>query len=211
MKAIAIFPIPNCVTFPGMIFPLHVFEPRYRKMIKQCIEENREVAICHTKKEIHSAKPAQSREETLASNQATYQPQDVFSAGPCTLIETSQDGRLQVDVELTQRYRKINVQQTLPYNIFECEPLMDQALDSTNYEKSKILQDKILHRLSALASAHNPKMAKLLLSPEWLEKPLIEFSFEIFSIIQINAPFSQALLEETSTLTRLEQTLTLLQ
>ena len=27
---VALFPIPNVVAFPGVVLPLHVFEPRYR-------------------------------------------------------------------------------------------------------------------------------------------------------------------------------------
>ena len=47
MAEICIFPIPGCVTFPGTVFPLHVFEPRYREMIQRCLDENKLVAICH--------------------------------------------------------------------------------------------------------------------------------------------------------------------
>ena len=35
MTDIALFPIPNCVAFPGTVFPLHVFEPRYRSLFPQ--------------------------------------------------------------------------------------------------------------------------------------------------------------------------------
>ena len=43
---IAIFPIPNCVTFPGQIVSLHVFEPRYREMVEDCVKESRMLAVC---------------------------------------------------------------------------------------------------------------------------------------------------------------------
>lgn len=33
-----LFPL-NVVLFPGMMLPLHIFEPRYREMINRCIEE----------------------------------------------------------------------------------------------------------------------------------------------------------------------------
>ncbi len=33
-----IFPLPRLVFFPNTVLPLHVFEPRYRKMLADCIE-----------------------------------------------------------------------------------------------------------------------------------------------------------------------------
>ena len=36
--SLPLFPL-NTVLFPGQVLPLHVFEPRYRKMIATCIEQ----------------------------------------------------------------------------------------------------------------------------------------------------------------------------
>jgi Lon protease-like protein len=32
--AVALFPLPNAVLFPGVPLPLHIFEPRYREMVR---------------------------------------------------------------------------------------------------------------------------------------------------------------------------------
>ena len=37
LSSLAIFPLPNCVLLPGGLLPLHVFEPRYREMTKDCL------------------------------------------------------------------------------------------------------------------------------------------------------------------------------
>jgi Lon protease-like protein len=43
-ERIALFPL-NVVLFPGAPLPLHIFEPRYRKMVKDCLEEKAEFGM----------------------------------------------------------------------------------------------------------------------------------------------------------------------
>ncbi len=45
----ALFPLPNAVFFPHVIFPLHIFEPRYRKMTADALAGNRLIAMAHLK------------------------------------------------------------------------------------------------------------------------------------------------------------------
>ena len=33
-RLIPLFPLPNVVLFPQVLLPLHIFEPRYREMVK---------------------------------------------------------------------------------------------------------------------------------------------------------------------------------
>lgn len=45
LGSIPLFPLPNVVLFPGAALPLHVFEPRYRVMLKDCLATHRALAI----------------------------------------------------------------------------------------------------------------------------------------------------------------------
>ena len=99
---VALFPIPSMVAFPGTVVPLHVFEPRYRQMVNDAVEQGRMIAVCHTKKEIRPAKEGQSMQDALTNNQATYQPCDVFSAGLCQVIDTTSDGRVYINISMRQ-------------------------------------------------------------------------------------------------------------
>lgn len=40
-----IFPLPHVVFFPGMVMPLHVFEPRYRALARHCLDTHRSMAV----------------------------------------------------------------------------------------------------------------------------------------------------------------------
>jgi Lon protease-like protein len=45
LEALAIFPLPDAVLLPGGLLPLHVFEPRYRAMTRDCLAGSRVMAI----------------------------------------------------------------------------------------------------------------------------------------------------------------------
>jgi Lon protease-like protein len=39
LRALPVFPLPNLVLFPGTTLALHIFEPRYRDMIADCLSQ----------------------------------------------------------------------------------------------------------------------------------------------------------------------------
>ena len=41
LERLAVFPLPRVVLFPGATLPLHLFEPRYRAMMEDCVREGR--------------------------------------------------------------------------------------------------------------------------------------------------------------------------
>jgi ATP-dependent Lon protease len=45
LSAIPLFPLPHVVLFPEAVLPLHVFEPRYRKMLADCLASHRALAV----------------------------------------------------------------------------------------------------------------------------------------------------------------------
>ncbi|MBV0934288.1 LON peptidase substrate-binding domain-containing protein [Marinobacterium weihaiense] len=213
MIDICMFPIPGCVTFPGTVFPLHVFEPRYRDMVHHCLETDTPVAICHTVKELSPGKHTDDLSEALSSNQATYRPQDVFSAGRCQLLETAPDGRLLLNVHIEQRYRRDHEVQLLPYQIHTCTPFPDRAPTRDEQTEMAVLRDKILHRLQALSYAE-PDIRRAInhitTAPEWQAKSDADFSMALFGVVRFEPELMQELLEMDSAHQRLTQALALL-
>jgi len=45
LDELAIFPLPNAVLLPGGLMPLHVFEPRYRELVRDALAGDRLLAI----------------------------------------------------------------------------------------------------------------------------------------------------------------------
>ena len=200
---IALFPIPGMVAFPGTIVPLHVFEPRYRQMVTDAVEQNRMIAVCHTKKEIRPAKDGQSMQDALKNNQATYQPVEVFSAGICEIIDTTADGRVYIHLSMSKRLQLVHEVQTLPYRIVACSELEDVsqlASDDELMEYQKSITDSIVRMIGK----HNPAKLSEFNSDEWLELPPIEFSFKVFQLVRFDADTMQSILEVTSNLERLK-------
>ncbi len=143
MIEIALFPIPNSVNFPGVPIPLHVFEPRYRKMVRYCIDNDVMMGVCHTEKMIHANTREQSREEALSSNQSTYKPCQIFSAGKVELLDELEDGRMAIAVDCEVRLKLKQERQTLPFSIWQCElyedePVEGEALVRLNQTHEKI-------------------------------------------------------------------------
>ena len=146
----------------------------------------------------------------LASNQATYQPYDVFSAGRCELLQTLDDGRLYLNVHIEQRFKLGKPVQMLPYQVYDCFPFLDHKATPEEEVDNLLLKEKILHRLEALAHADpqsREALADVMASDEWQKMGGTEFSFRLFSLIQFAPELLQQVLEMDSAHQRLSKTL----
>ena len=51
MAKLPLFPLPETVVFPGMTLPLYIFEERYKRMVKDCVESNQQRLVIVLAKE----------------------------------------------------------------------------------------------------------------------------------------------------------------
>ncbi len=197
-REVALFPIPNLVAFPGTIVPLHVFEPRYRQLVKDCLDHDRLLGVCHTQKTIRDAPKNQSAAEMLNSNQATYQPQEVFSAGPCKLIETTPDGRMLAEIHIQERFVIKEERQTLPYRIVTGEILTDETEREPGAD---VLMQNIKSALVPMIAEQHPEIALQLKNSAPVAS---DFSFQVFQFLRLEPDVMQSILENRSPRGRLE-------
>ena len=197
---ISLFPIPGSVSLPFTVVPLHVFEPRYRKMINDSIEQKRRIGVAHTKREISSGHSGLSDEERLNRNQESYEAYPVFSAGFAEILETLPDGRMIIQIEMDSRYEMIEEIQQVPYKIVRCRPYPD---DEAMEEPVERLREELDRTLLRLPVPNVEKLRTYLESDEWKSQSAAQYSFSIYSLVIFDAEVLQKVLELRSTFERI--------
>lgn len=86
-----LFPLNHVVLFPGMVLPLHIFEPRYREMIDRCVAEQLPFGVLLIK---------EGRE---VGGDAI--PHTVGTAARIVRVERMDDGRMNITAVGGQRFR----------------------------------------------------------------------------------------------------------
>jgi Lon protease-like protein len=95
-----LFPL-NVVLFPGMALPLHIFEPRYREMINRCLDENLAFGV------VLIDKGQEVGGDAL--------PHRVGTAARIVHVDRQPDGRINIQVVGTRRFRIEELNHDLPY------------------------------------------------------------------------------------------------
>jgi Lon protease-like protein len=95
-----LFPL-NVVLFPGMALPLHIFEPRYREMINRCLDENLAFGVVLIKEGPEVGGGAE--------------PRRVGTAARIMKVDRQPDGRMNIQVVGTRRFRIEELNRDLPY------------------------------------------------------------------------------------------------
>jgi Lon protease-like protein len=194
MTEVALFPIPNLVSFPGTLVPLHVFEPRYRALIKESVKLGRPIGVSHTKGVISQADHSGSMADRLNKNQDTYEPYEIFSAGPCEITDVTGDGRLLAEIKMDKRYRLGELVQEVPYRVYKCEEYQDlpeEHDDLSNIE----LKNKLDKFLVNSVGDKESQLKDLLESESWKNLPLSNYGFAVFQLLKFEPQKMQEILE----------------
>lgn len=107
---IPVFPLPDTVLFPGVVLPLHIFEPRYRDMVADALASHRciVVAMIQPGQEVMSVPPVC----------------EVGCVGRIIHAEKLDNGRYNI---LLQGLERVKLVQELPssrsYRCFQAEPM----------------------------------------------------------------------------------------
>lgn len=186
-----LFPL-HVVLYPDMPLPLHIFEPRYRKMVQRCREENAPFGVVL----IQNGKEAGNGAIPCSSG----------TTARITVAEEMSDGRLNIEVVGETRFRIIETFNHRPYLTAKVEPFWEQTTDplllQSPFDTAGGLFKTYLKTLFALRG-RSLSTLQLPQEPEYL-------SYAIASVLQIALGEKQRLLEMTATERRLQREIALL-
>ncbi len=110
LMRISIFPLAGVVLYPGLHLPLHIFEPRYRALVSDCLARDRRVGIIQPQRAADGA--------PLFS---------VGCLGRVADVEAMDDGRYNIVLEGEARFRTLReLKVSTPFRQIEAE-LIDDA------------------------------------------------------------------------------------
>jgi Lon protease-like protein len=182
-----LFPL-HTVLFPGRPLPLHVFEQRYRDLLRDCLAGDRRFGVV-----------------AIRSGAEVGADVDLFDVGTIAEIErveTLEDGRANIVTRGMQRFRIDELLPTSTYLLARAEPLEEQPAGPVEAEYARALRELLIPYLTALG-APAQMLDRIPTDPEalvWLAA----------STLHIELPELQQLLELDHCRTRLTQTLRVL-
>jgi Lon protease-like protein len=117
-ETLPLFPL-GAVLYPGMLMPLHVFEERYRQLIRDLLggPDPRRFGVIAIRK---------GRETGVEGVQSLY---EIGCTATLRRVEEYSDGRYDIVTVGTSRFRLVALDQSLEYLQGEVEPLTDDVVD----------------------------------------------------------------------------------
>jgi Lon protease-like protein len=121
-RELPLFPL-TTVLFPGSFLPLHVFEQRYRTMIRRCLSDSQpEFGVLLIKEGDEVLEP----QEGVSGPGHPPVPYPVGTVARIVDARRLQEGRLLILCLGTERFRLRRLAQEQPYLVGEVEPLRDE-------------------------------------------------------------------------------------
>lgn len=119
VTVVPLFPLAGVFLFPGTLLPLHIFEPRYRQMIEDCLDGPGRIVI---------GIPQEGEDEQPGEQPARVHP--VAGLGEIARHERLPDGRFVILLAGLTRVRVVEVESPRLYRQVAIEPLSDLPVDA---------------------------------------------------------------------------------
>lgn len=127
-----LFPL-SLVLLPGEVVPLHIFEQRYKQMIDECLDDDGEFGIVWVADDgVHDIG---------------------CSAGVTQLLERMEDGRMNILVQGTRRFRLLRRIDDMAYPAGDIEPLEDSGEPPSDHEAGAEARERYADLVEAVTES----------------------------------------------------------
>jgi Lon protease-like protein len=187
-EMLPLFPL-GAVLYPGMLLPLHIFEERYRQLVRDLLDrpEPRQFGVIAIRK---------GRETGIDGVHSLY---EIGCTATLRRVSRHPDGRFDIITVGSQRFRLSGLDETRPYLQGEVEMLADEPVDPTMAGPAvRVIQAVFREYLDALIEWGGATVRL----EELPDEPVL-LSFIVAAAMIIDLPERQALLAESDTLRRL--------
>jgi Lon protease-like protein len=194
-ETMPLFPL-GTVLYPGLVLPLHIFEERYRRLLGDLLAgpEPREFGVIAIRK---------GRETGIEGVSALY---EIGCTAALRQVARHDDGRFDVVVVGTQRFRLLGLDQSRPYLQGEIELLAEETGDEAAAALvARAVQRAFRDYLDALATQGGARVDV----PDLPDEPVL-LSYLVAASIIVDLSDRQVMLAEPDAASRLAAERTLL-
>src|SRR5258707_6376396 len=150
LAALRIFPLPNWVLLPGGLLPLHVFEPRYRELTRDCLAGHHYMGV---------ARLRPGYESTYYGRPPVF---GRFGVGRIICSEELPDGRFAL---LLRGVARVELARELPadraYRLVEAQLLQDQIANRSETGDCHKRLISLCDRLAEVLDQGGPQLRDL--------------------------------------------------
>jgi uncharacterized protein len=187
-EMLPLFPL-GAVLYPGMLLPLHIFEERYRQLVRDLLDgpEPRRFGVIAIRK---------GRETGIDGVRSLYR---IGCTATLRRVDRHPDGRFDIVTIGTQRFRLSKLDEARPYLQGEVEMLADEPVDPVSAGRAvQVTQAAFREYLDALIEWGGATVRL----EELPDEPVL-LSFIVAAAMIIDLPERQVLLAESDALRRL--------
>lgn len=145
LSAIPVFPLPQVVLFPEAVLPLHVFEPRYRTMLQDCLATHRAMVVARI----------------IGGEDEHGRPRIAPIAGGGLVIEHQQlpDGRSNIVLlgQARLRLEELEPDDSRPYRMARATILQDAAVSVPEHDRTALVAAATM--FASEVKKHDPHFA----------------------------------------------------
>jgi Lon protease-like protein len=193
LEELPLFPL-HTVLFPYAQLQLHVFEDRYRELIRRCLQYDLPfgVVLIRSGQEVGG----------------TAEPYMVGTAVRIVSVHTYDDGKMDVRVLGERRFRVRKLDETQPYLVGWVEPVVE--LEVADTPRAQALVYRARECVEAYIEVYFAKFDVRVARIKLPQDPTA-LSFVVANFLQIDNLEKQRMLETTDTLDRLEDMIPILE